>query len=88
MPIRRSTKSEQIHHSTYTFEGPSPRDGGKEFLNEVFDWIRLERQPGTMTIAFGLGGAIRSLRFDQTESIPTPLPDEYPSDALIPPLVP
>jgi hypothetical protein len=78
LAIKWTVSSEQVHHSVATLTGPSPKDGGMELLLEAFEFVRSNKQTGTMTITFGLGGAIRLLRFDQSEPIPFPIDEPFP----------
>jgi hypothetical protein len=58
------TTTEANHRHVFTPDS-KPKDGGREFLLEVFDYIHEEKQPGKMTVQFGGGGSVASLIFDE-----------------------
>lgn len=72
MSVKWAVKSEKVHSSIATWEGPRDRDGGKALLNEAFDFVHEHKQAGRMTIDFGIGGSISSLRYEQRERTDTP----------------
>jgi hypothetical protein len=66
--MKTATKSSVTHRTHITAEEKKP-DGGRSLLIEAFDFIRSERQVGKLTAQFGIGGAISSLIFEETEPI-------------------
>jgi len=46
------------------------KDGGRRWIAETFNLINAHHQVGVLTIAFGLGGSITSIIFEEKEVIP------------------
>jgi hypothetical protein len=71
MPITARTTTQAVHRTTltYTAESNHIKDGGKRFIAEVLDMIRAERQVGTLTIQFGVGGGVSTVVFEEKETI-------------------
>ncbi len=66
--MKTHTKS-VVTHRTSLMPDAKATDGGRALLIEAFDFIRGERQVGTLVAAFGPGGAIRALSFEEEEGI-------------------
>ena len=79
MSVRWSVKSEEVHRSRASWVGEKPRDGGKALLDEAFNFVRKNKQPGRLVVDFGIGGSISMLEFEQKERIPSPVA-EFDSD--------
>jgi hypothetical protein len=67
--MKTQTRSTVTHRTTLTAD-TKPADGGRALLLEAFDFIRSEKQVGTLTAHFGLGGSISSLTFEEKDTIP------------------
>ena len=66
--MKTHTKSTVVHRTSLMPDAKAT-DGGRALLIEAFDFIRGERQVGTLVAAFGPGGAIRALSFEEEEGI-------------------
>ena len=73
MSVRWSVKSEEVHRSKAIWVGEKPKDGGKRLLDEAFNFIRKNRQPGRLIVDFGIGGSLSTLEFEQKERIASPI---------------
>jgi hypothetical protein len=67
--MRTSTRS-FVTHKTAISADAKPLDGGRALLLELFDDLRSDQRVGKLTAQFGVGGAISSLIFEETETIP------------------
>lgn len=72
MELKTKTVTNAVHRTTITYEHPaySSKDGGKKWLLETFNLINTHHQVGVLTVAFGLGGSITSIIFEEKENIP------------------
>ena len=87
MSVRWSVRSEEVHRSKATWIGDKPKDGGKSLLDEAFNFVRTNKQPGRLIVDFGTGGSISMLEFEQKERIPSPVA-EYDTSPEDEPLIP
>lgn len=73
MPLNTRTTTHAVDRTTITYT-PEPgeriKDGGKIFINEVFDLIQKNQQVGTLTVQFGTGGSISGVAFEEKQLIP------------------
>ena len=67
--MHTSTRS-TVKHVTHLTADKKAEDGGRSLLIEAFDFIREEKQVGNLIAAFGPGGSIRGLRFEEEDTIP------------------
>jgi hypothetical protein len=67
--MHTSTKTTATHRTSLMADKPST-DGGRSLLIEAFDFIRSEGQSGKLVANFRPGGAITSLVFEETTTIP------------------
>ena len=72
MALKTKTITNAVHRTTITYEPPADalKDGGRAWMVETFKLINSHHQVGVLTIAFGLGGSITSIIFEEKEVIP------------------
>ena len=72
MALKTKTVTNAVHRTTITYEPPADaiKDGGRKWLAETFNLINTHHQVGVLTVAFGLGGSITSIIFEEKEVIP------------------
>jgi hypothetical protein len=79
MAVRWTVRSEEVHRSKATWVGEKPRDGGKSLLDEAFEFIHKNQQPGRLVVDFGIGGSVSMLEFEQKGRVPSP-PAEFDAE--------
>jgi hypothetical protein len=67
--MKTSTKTTATHRTSLMADKPST-DGGRSLLIEAFDFIHEEGQSGKLVANFRPGGAITSMVFEETTTIP------------------
>jgi hypothetical protein len=72
MALKTKTITNAVHRTTVTYEPPADavKDGGRRWISETFNLINAHHQVGVLTVAFGLGGSITSIIFEEKETIP------------------
>ena len=67
--MHTSTKTTATHRTSLMAD-KTPTDGGRSLLIEAFDFIHEVGQSGKLVANFRPGGAITSLIFEETTTIP------------------
>jgi hypothetical protein len=70
MPLKTRTQTQAVHRTTLTLDGPKIDDKGKSLLLQTHGLITSNSQVGVLTVTYGLGGSIRSITFEEKETIP------------------